>query len=134
MKKLLIFAILAVTLIMVTAAFAADEDAKEVKKDVETKDHGAILAEMDGKEIYKGLCKSCHGPDADAGEYTPMDLIMEQWDEFFQDTFAETHKDLTCPKDDSAKLTDILSKDILKKVQKFCVDHAADSEQPMTCG
>ncbi len=134
MKKLLTFTILVVALLTVNAAFAADEDAKEAKKVGEAKDHAAILAEMSGKDIYKGLCKSCHGPDADAGEYTPMDLIMEQWDEFFQDTFAETHKDLTCPKDETQKLTDILSEDILKKVQKFCVDHAADSESPMTCG
>lgn len=94
----------------------------------------AKLNEMDGKEIYKNVCKSCHGPDADAGEYTPMSLIMEQWDEFFQDTFAEAHKDLACPHDENRMLTDVFTGGLLKKVQKFCVDHAADSEQPMTCG
>ncbi len=124
MKTLMILLMMSLALFAVSVAVAADEEM----------DHGAKLAEMDGITIYKSVCKSCHGPDADAGEYTPMDLIMEQWDEFFQDTFVETHKDVACPKDDTKMLTDVLSEDVLKKVQKFCVDHAADSEQPMTCG
>lgn len=110
-------------LLAASGALAGDESAP-----------APTLAEMEGIDIYRSVCKSCHGPDADAGEYTPMSLIMEQWDEFFQDTFVETHKDLACPKGDDHKLTDVIKGDIMKKVQKFCVDHAADSEQPMTCG
>lgn len=125
MKTLITLSIVALALVALSGTVALAED--EV-------DHEAKLAEMEGIEIYRNVCKSCHGPDADAGEYTPMDLIMEQWDEFFQDSFVETHKDITCPQDDTQKLTDVFTKDILKKVQKFCVDHAADSEQPMTCG
>jgi hypothetical protein len=123
MQKLITLTIVAVVLIIATGAAIAEEV-----------DHQAKLAEMEGIDIYKNVCKSCHGPDADAGEYTPMDLIMEQWDDFFQDTFVETHTDITCPSDETQKLTDVISGDVLKKVQKFCVDHAADSEQPMTCG
>ncbi len=130
MKNLSILLILVAALVALSASVVMAEEAA-VPEEV---DHAAKLAKMDGKAIYKGLCKTCHGADADAGEYTPMSLIMEQWDDFFQDTFVETHKEVACPKDDTKMLTDILSKDILKKVQKFCVDHAADSEQPMTCG
>ncbi len=131
MKKFITLAVVAMALITVSSTLVLAEDKVAAEDKV---DHEAMLAEMEGIDIYRNVCKSCHGPDADAGEYTPMDLIMEQWDEFFQDSFAETHKDVACPKDESTLLTDIFSKDIIKKVQKFCVDHAADSEQPMTCG
>ncbi len=124
MKKLITLVILTTVLLTVTAVMAEEKEM----------DHAAKLAEMDGKAIFKNVCKSCHAEDADAGEYTPMTLIMEQWDEFFQDLYLDTHKDATCPSDETQKLTDVLTKDALKKVQKFCVDHAADSEQPMTCG
>lgn len=130
MKKLITLLVLAMALVALTATLAAAED----KAPAAEVDHAAKLAEMDGKAIYKGLCKTCHGTDADAGEYTPMSLIMEQWDEFFEDTFVETHQEVACPKDETQMITDVLTEDALKKVQKFCVDHAADSEQPMTCG
>ncbi|MCP4572049.1 MAG: cytochrome c [bacterium] len=94
---------------------------------------GNPLAEFSGKDLYKTACKPCHTEDAEGGEYTPMSLIQEQWDEFF-DVIAETHGETTCPADDSKKLLDILDDNLLKKIRKFCVDHAADSEQPMTCG
>ena len=89
---------------------------------------------MDGKELFKTHCKVCHTEDSKAGEYTPMSLIMDQWDEFFDETFVETHKAVPCPKDETKMVTDKFDKDMIKKLRKFCVDHAADSEQPMTCG
>ena len=110
---------------LAVTALAEDETAKEVKKDPK---------KMDGKDLYKNFCKVCHMEDSEAGEYTPMSLIMDQWDEFFDETFAETHKEVTCPKDEKTKLVDKMDKDMIKKIRKFCVDHAADSEQPMTCG
>jgi len=56
------------------------------------------------KELFKAHCKVCHAEDAEAGEYTPMSLIMDQWDEFFDDTYPETHQDLACPKGEEKKL------------------------------
>jgi cytochrome c5 len=103
------------------------EKAKETEKVKETKD-------MNGKELFIAHCKVCHTEDSDAGEYTPMSLIMDQWDEFYDETFVETHKEVVCPKDEDKKVTDMIDKDMIKKLRKFCVDHAADSEQPMTCG
>ena len=65
-----------------------------------------------------------------------MDLIQEQWEEFFDELLAETHAEVeTVAEDDGeTKLLDLLDEELLKKLRKFCVDHAADSEQPMTCG
>ena len=115
-------AVLLILGIIAGAAFADDDESAKDKK------------KMDGKELFKNHCKVCHMEDSKAGEYTPMSLIMDQWDEFFDETFVETHKEVTCPKDEKTKLVDKMDKDMIKKIRKFCVDHAADSEQPMTCG
>ena len=115
------FTLMAILMVLMIATVALAEDQTEAKK-------------IDGKELYKSNCKVCHLEDSDAGEYTPMSLIMEQWEEFFGGTFAEVHKEVACPKDKTKKVTDILDKDMIKKNKKFCIDHAADSEQPMTCG
>lgn len=89
---------------------------------------------LDGKELYKNNCKVCHGAKAAAGEYTPMSLIQEQWEEFFAKTFAETHAGVAAPGGTDKKVTDAIDAPMLEAIRKFCVDHAADSEQPMTCG
>ncbi len=115
--------ILALTLILlfVAGVTLAEEKAAKEKK-------------LDGKELYKTHCKTCHGEDSDAGEYTPMTLIEEQWEEFFDELWQETHGEVVCPKDAKKKVTDMWSDGMLKAVRKFCMEHAADSEQPMTCG
>ena len=115
-------AVLLILGIIAGAAFADDDESAKDKK------------KMDGKELFKNHCKVCHMEDSKAGEYTPMSLIMDQWDEFFDDVYPETHQDLACPTDEEKKLSDVLDKNMIKKIRKFCVDHAADSEQPMTCG
>lgn len=89
---------------------------------------------LSGKELFKNHCKICHGPEAEAEEYTPMSLIQEQWEEFFDELWVETHGEVVCPEDSKKKVTDMWDAEMLKAVRKFCVDHAADSEQPMTCG
>jgi mono/diheme cytochrome c family protein len=101
---------------------------------------------LDGKELFKTQCKICHGAKAKAGEYTPVTLIQEQWEEFFAGTYAEVHAAVPAPEaadkpamaDKPAvaerKVTDLIDAASLEAIRKFCVDHAADSEQPMTCG
>ncbi len=97
-------------------------------------DQAEKAPELTGKDLFKAHCKVCHTEDSDAGEYTPMTYIMEQWEEFFDELWTETHGEVACPKTEGKKVTDMMDKDMLKKIKKFCVDHAADSEQPMTCG
>jgi hypothetical protein len=124
MKRTLMGTLLVLAVLGCLAGVAAAEDA-DGKKD---------LAKMKAKDVYKMACKPCHLEDSEAGEYTPMSLIGEQWEEFFDELIVESHQDLACPGNDEAKLLDVLDKDLLKKLRSFCVDHAADSEQPMTCG
>jgi len=121
-KNLLVLVVLAAAVLMAAGSMAEEtEEAPDYSK-------------MKGKDLYKSLCKSCHMEDSEAGEYTPMTLIMEQWEEFFDGDFTETHKAVACPKDETKMVPDAFDKDMIKKLKKFCVDHAADSEQPMTCG
>lgn len=87
---------------------------------------------IDGKALYKQNCKVCHEKGSPKGEFTPMTLIQDQWKSFFKDKLVPTHKDLTLPGQD-VKLLDALTPDQLQAIEKFCVDHAADSEQPQTC-
>jgi len=123
MNRKLIILLMAVVLVATSAVAAMADDDKD-----------AAIDKMSAKDLYKNACKPCHTEDAEAGEYTPMSLIGEQWEEFFDETLADTHQDLPCPGDKDAKLLETLDKDLIKKLRKFCVDHAADSEQPMTCG
>ncbi len=91
--------------------------------------------QLDGKDLFKTSCKVCHGPKAAAGTYTPMSLISDQWVDFFDGTYAETHAKVAAPDTTAGKtVTESIDKDALEAIRKFCVDHAADSEQPMTCG
>lgn len=89
---------------------------------------------LDGKELFKTSCKSCHLPGSSHGEYTPMSLIVEQWERFFDQKFAESHAALVDSTRDGKPLGDSLSPAALKAIRHFCVEHAADSEHPMTCG
>jgi cytochrome c5 len=100
------------------------------------------VEKMSGKELYKLSCKPCHAPKSPAGEYTPMTLIQEQWDRFFDQTYDKVHAPLA----DTAKPTPewitpdmverfrLITPKALEKIRKFAIDGAADSEHPMTCG
>jgi cytochrome c553 len=87
-----------------------------------------------GVDLYKEFCKPCHLADSDNGEYTPMTLIQDQWERFFEDKYVDTHKDVMDPNHDNKPVTEVISDDDLAKIKEFLIDHAADSEQPMTCG
>jgi hypothetical protein len=120
MRHALILLLAAGLLLTASAAVAGDDE--------------KTLDQMDGKELYRAECRPCHTEDSDNGEYTPMTLIADQWEEFFDDYYVESHSELKSVTDDSKTLTEVLDEEMLKKIIEFCVDHAADSEQPMTCG
>ena len=88
--------------------------------------------EQSGQELYKANCKVCHAAGSAHGEYTPVTLIQDQWQKFFETKYAAKHKDVAFP--DGKKVSDVITPELLAKISKFAIDHAADSEQPMTCG
>jgi hypothetical protein len=85
-----------------------------------------------GKDLYKQNCRVCHEKGSPNGEFSPMTRIQDQWKSFFSTKLALTHKEIVLP-GQSKKLLEALTPEQIKIIQKFCVDHAADSEQPQTC-
>lgn len=75
-----------------------------------------------GKHLFKKSCKECHSAGGVGGEMTPMTKTTKQWDRFFQDL-----------KHNPEGLKGLSEQD-LKDIQQFLYDHAADSDQPQTCG
>jgi mono/diheme cytochrome c family protein len=86
------------------------------------------------KDLYKGYCRTCHGPKGPAKELTPMTLIQEQWERFFKEKYQDSHSAIKDPAHGDKPVTEAVPKEDLEKIRKFLVDHAADSEQPSTCG
>ena len=89
---------------------------------------------LDGKALYVEHCKTCHAADSDAGEYTPMTLIQDQWDRFFDEKYEATHSEVLDPNFDNKPVTEAISEKELGAIKKFAIKGAADSEHPMTCG
>jgi len=87
----------------------------------------------DGKALYRSNCKLCHDTGSANGTYSPMTLTQDQWKKFFTVKLATSHQTIVHPTVNK-KLLECLSPDEMKAIQNFCVDHAADSEQPATCG
>ncbi|TKB55488.1 c-type cytochrome [Ferrimonas aestuarii] len=77
-----------------------------------------------GKHLYKKHCKACHSQSAQGGELTPMSKTMAQWDRFFQ---RNKHKA-------KPEVFQGLADKALLDIQQFLYNHAADSDQPATCG
>jgi mono/diheme cytochrome c family protein len=87
---------------------------------------------LDGRALFRQNCKVCHEKGSPQGEFTALTLIQEQWKEFYKEKLVPTHKDLMLP-GQNTKLLESLTPEQLKAIEKFCVDHAADSEQPQSC-
>jgi cytochrome c5 len=93
----------------------------------------ASAGPLNGKELYRNNCKVCHDKGSSRGQFTPMTLTQDQWRRFFSGKLVPSHKSTVHP-GSGKKLLESLSQDEIKAIQRFCVDHAADSEQPATCG
>ncbi len=87
-----------------------------------------------GNDLFKEYCKPCHEADSENGEYTPMTLIQDQWTRFFEKKYVDSHSGVMDPNHENKPVTEVISEEDLETIMKFSVDHAADSEQPMTCG
>jgi Spy/CpxP family protein refolding chaperone len=87
-----------------------------------------------GQDLYKEFCKPCHAENSPNGEYTPMTLIQDQWERFFDEEYVASHTGVNDPHHEDKPVTEAISAEDLETIKKWTVDHAADSEHPMTCG
>jgi cytochrome c5 len=95
---------------------------------------GAANAQaLNGKDLYRNNCKVCHDKGSPQGQYAPMTLTQDQWRSFFKLKLIPAHKTAIHPKT-GVRLLEGLTPEQMKAIQRFAIDHAADSEQPATCG
>lgn len=99
----------ALVLLMFTASLALAAQGGNAKK---------------GKFLFKKSCKSCHVDGAEGKKLTPLSKTQAQWDRFFD---KDKHKA-------KADVFKQFTEQDLKDIQQFLFDHAADSDQPETCG
>ncbi len=92
----------------------------------------AAAQSLNGKELYRNNCKSCHDKGSPFRQYTPMTLTQEQWRTFFQKKLVPAHQNAIHPA--TKEKFKVLTPEQIKAIQRFVIDHAADSEQPATCG
>ena len=96
--------------------------------------NAASPAEIEeAQRLYREHCRHCHDDGSENGYYTPMSLIQSQWERFFDRKFERTHRKVTDDKYGGVPVTEAISADDLEKIRRFAIDHAADTDQPMTC-
>lgn len=83
-----------------------------------------------GKSLFKTTCKLCHVKDGDAKFLSPMSKTQAQWKRFFKNE----KKIGACVEASFKKTGTKLSADDLNNMSYYLVKHAADSDQPETCG
>ena len=88
---------------------------------------------QDGKALYRNNCKVCHDKGSAHKQYAPMTLTQAQWRKFYSGKLAVSHATVIHP-NTGKKLLETLTPEEMKAIQRFCIDHAADSEAPATCG
>ncbi len=88
----------------------------------------------EAQRLFRSHCRHCHDSGSPNGKYTPMTLIQSQWERFFDRKYERTHRKVIDEKYGNQPVTDAISPEVLEKIREFAVDHAADTDQPMTCG
>ena len=81
-----------------------------------------------GKTLFKSTCKSCHVKDGGAKDLTPLSKTQAQWARVFKSNIDPMVKRVQTKSGKALMPAD------LADIQLFLVSHAADSDQPETCG
>lgn len=81
-----------------------------------------------GKTLFRSTCKTCHVKDGGAKDLTPMSKTQAQWTRVFSTNIDAMAKRVQAKTGTALKPAD------LADIRVFLVSHAADSDQPETCG
>lgn len=87
-----------------------------------------------GKFLYKKNCRiACHAGETDGvKELNPTSKTQKQWEKYFKDENAKLLEEHSNGELD--EILEKLKKQDYKDILKYLHDHAADSDQPQTCG
>lgn len=88
----------------------------------------------EAQRLFREHCRHCHDDGSAAGKYTPMSMIQVQWERFFKRKYERKHRKVMDDKFGGVPVTEAISPEVLEKIRTFTIDHAADTDQPMTCG
>lgn len=88
----------------------------------------------EGQRLFRENCRHCHDNGSPNGKYTPMTLIQAQWERFFRKKYERKHRSVVDEQSGGVPVTEAISAEDLEKIKNFAIDHAADTDQPMTCG
>ena len=81
-----------------------------------------------GKSLFRANCKACHAAKGEARDLTPLSKTQAQWTRAFKSDVTKMLPRVT------HKTGKTLTPADLSDIQVFLVSHAADSDQPETCG
>ncbi len=84
-----------------------------------------------GKVFYKKNCRVCHDGSTAVEELSPISKTMKQWSREFAEKGTVPTGCVQRTKDEVGY--DLTSQD-LTDIQSYLIRHAADSDQPATCG
>jgi cytochrome c5 len=81
-----------------------------------------------GRTLFRSTCKSCHVKNGGAKDLSPLTKTQAQWARVFTKGIAPMVTRVQTKTGKSLVPAD------LSDIQVFLVKHAADSDQPETCG
>jgi mono/diheme cytochrome c family protein len=81
-----------------------------------------------GKSLFRSTCKTCHIQGGGAKDLTPMSKTQAQWERVFKANITTMAKRVETKTKTALKPADI------EDMRAYLVSHAADSDQPETCG
>jgi mono/diheme cytochrome c family protein len=81
-----------------------------------------------GKSLFRSNCKTCHLAKGEAKDLSPLAKTQAQWTRAFKTDIPKMVPRVSQKSGKNLTPTD------LADIQVFLVSHAADSDQPETCG
>lgn len=82
-----------------------------------------------GKSLFRAGCKTCHQPKGEAKDLSPLSKTQAQWTRALKNDVPNKMAPRVAQKTGKT-----LTAADLGDIEFFLVSHAADSDQPETCG
>jgi len=77
-----------------------------------------------GRNLFISKCGQCHKTGGEATVFAPTKYASSQWERFFSRSLHNRKKDIS----------GIITPEELEAIEKYLVNHAADSSQPEAAG